>query len=69
MVKGSIPARSGLKSLSMFQPECSGLLQGEDQKHLHPEEDQRILVKMPASLSAHLLAGIEEPFSIHATAS
>ena len=41
MVKGSsIPGGNGLKSLPVFQPECSGLLQGEDQKHLRSEEDQ-----------------------------
>ena len=65
----SIPGGSGLKSLPVFQPECSGLLQGEDQKYLRSEEDQGILVETLASLSAYLLAGIEEAFNIHATAS
>ena len=36
---------------------------------LHSEETQSILVKTLARFSARFLAGIEEPFTIHATAS
>ncbi len=37
-------------------------------EHLRPEEDQNILAETLARFSARFLAGIEEPFTIHATA-
>ena len=33
------------------------------------EEDKSVLVKTPARFSAHFLAGIEEPYTVHATGS
>ena len=41
----SVPAGNGLKTLQTFRPECSGLLQGDD--------DQCILVEASARFSAH----------------